>query len=197
MWWWALTNAHHCTWDHSDPVDLRCPYVQCTKNRLTCENYIVNHKILQEHQLNSRFLVFPAVVDTPNTASVSLAGTTTRLVGTVGADGADGERSTSGTAELRAWGRWWRRMRSRRAYWTTATKCSWCRYAADHCRSDRNPPDLPTHTHTHTQYSLTVPLSASAHYQSLECLQTTSHRPIQQRSRHEEEEYIAQRLLLI
>ena len=35
------------------------PYVQCTKNRLTCENYIANYKIFQEHQLNSRrFPVF-------------------------------------------------------------------------------------------------------------------------------------------
>jgi len=35
------------------------PYVQCTKNRLTRENYIAKYKIFQEHQLNSRR--FPGV----------------------------------------------------------------------------------------------------------------------------------------
>jgi len=40
-------------------------YVQCIKNRQTRKNYIVNFKIFQEHQLNSRrFPVFPGVVDT-------------------------------------------------------------------------------------------------------------------------------------
>ena len=39
------------------------PYVQCTKNRLTCENYTANYKIFQEHQLNSvRFPVFPEAI---------------------------------------------------------------------------------------------------------------------------------------
>jgi len=43
------------------------PYVQCTKNHLTCEDYIANYKIFQEHQLNSRrFLGFPGVVNTLN-----------------------------------------------------------------------------------------------------------------------------------
>jgi len=38
------------------------PNVQCTKNRLTGENYIDNYEIIQEHQLNSRkFPVFPGV----------------------------------------------------------------------------------------------------------------------------------------
>jgi len=32
----------------------RLPYVQCSKNRLTCENYIAVYKIFQEHQVNSR-----------------------------------------------------------------------------------------------------------------------------------------------
>ena len=41
------------------------PYVQCTKNRLTCENNKANYKIFQEHQLNSRrFPVFPEVAGT-------------------------------------------------------------------------------------------------------------------------------------
>ena len=35
--------------------------LQCTKNRLTCENYIANYKFFQEHQLNSKR--FPGVVD--------------------------------------------------------------------------------------------------------------------------------------
>jgi len=46
---------------------------QCTKNRLTCENYTANYKIFQEHQLNSRRFPgaisnsrrFPGVVDNP------------------------------------------------------------------------------------------------------------------------------------
>jgi len=39
------------------------PYVQCTKIRLICENYNANHKIIQEHQLNSRrFPVFPGAI---------------------------------------------------------------------------------------------------------------------------------------
>jgi len=38
------------------------PYVQCTKNRLTCKNYTANYKIFHELQLNSRR--FPGVVDT-------------------------------------------------------------------------------------------------------------------------------------
>ena len=39
------------------------PYVHCTKNRLTCENYIANYKIFQEHQPNSRrFPVFPGAI---------------------------------------------------------------------------------------------------------------------------------------
>ena len=41
------------------------PYVQSTRNRLTCENYIANYKISQEHQQNSRrFPGFPGVEDT-------------------------------------------------------------------------------------------------------------------------------------
>ena len=41
------------------------PYVQYTRNRLTCEHYIANYKIFHERQLNSkRFPVFPGVVDT-------------------------------------------------------------------------------------------------------------------------------------
>jgi len=39
----------------------RLPCVQCTKNRLTCENYTANYKFFQEHQLNSKR--FPGVVD--------------------------------------------------------------------------------------------------------------------------------------
>ena len=40
------------------------PYVQYTKNRLTCENYVANYNIFQEHQLNSprRFPVFRGVI---------------------------------------------------------------------------------------------------------------------------------------
>jgi len=39
------------------------PYVQCTKNHLTCKNYIANY--FQEHQLNfRRFPVFPGLVYT-------------------------------------------------------------------------------------------------------------------------------------
>ena len=39
------------------------PYVQCTKNCPTCENYIANYKIFQEHQLNStRFPLFPGAI---------------------------------------------------------------------------------------------------------------------------------------
>jgi len=39
------------------------PYVQCTKNHLTCEKYIANYKIFQQHQLNSRrFPVFPGEI---------------------------------------------------------------------------------------------------------------------------------------
>ena len=34
-------------------------YVQCTKNRLTCENCTANYKIFPEHQQNSRR--FPGV----------------------------------------------------------------------------------------------------------------------------------------
>ena len=38
-------------------------YVQCTKNRLTCENYIASYKIFQRHQLNSRrFPVYPRAI---------------------------------------------------------------------------------------------------------------------------------------
>jgi len=38
-------------------------HVQCSKNRLMCENYIANEKIFQEHQPNSRrFPVFPRAV---------------------------------------------------------------------------------------------------------------------------------------
>jgi len=41
----------------------RLPYVQCSKNRLTCENYIAVYKIFQEHQVNSRrFPVFPGAI---------------------------------------------------------------------------------------------------------------------------------------
>ena len=41
----------------------RLPCVQCTKNRLTCENYTANYKIFQEHQLNSvRLPVFPEAI---------------------------------------------------------------------------------------------------------------------------------------
>ena len=48
------------------------PCVQCTKNRLPCENYIANYKIFQERQLNSsRFPAFPGVVDRLNSASGS------------------------------------------------------------------------------------------------------------------------------
>jgi len=37
--------------------------VQCTKNRLTHENYVANYKIFQERQLNSRrFPVFPGAI---------------------------------------------------------------------------------------------------------------------------------------
>jgi len=36
-------------------------YVQCTKNRPTCKDYIASYKIFQEHQLNSAR--FPEVVD--------------------------------------------------------------------------------------------------------------------------------------
>ena len=47
------------------------PYVQRTKNRLTCE--IANYNIFQEHQLNSSEFpvgLFPAVVsDVPTTAT--------------------------------------------------------------------------------------------------------------------------------
>ena len=46
------------------------PYVQCTKNCPTCENYIANYKIFLEHKLNSRRFPgatsnsrFPGVVD--------------------------------------------------------------------------------------------------------------------------------------
>jgi len=50
-------------YDHSDPVYRKLPYVQCTKNRLTCKNYIAKCKIFQVHQLNSRrFPVFPAAI---------------------------------------------------------------------------------------------------------------------------------------
>jgi len=39
--------------------------LQCTKNRLTCENYIANCKIFQEHQLHSRrFQGYLEVADT-------------------------------------------------------------------------------------------------------------------------------------
>jgi len=38
------------------------PYAECTKNRLTCENYMAKYKIFLEHQLNSRR--FPRVVHT-------------------------------------------------------------------------------------------------------------------------------------
>ena len=50
-------------YDHSDPVYRGLHYVQCTKNRLTCKNYIANCKIFQVHQLNSRrFAVFPGAI---------------------------------------------------------------------------------------------------------------------------------------
>jgi len=50
-------------YDHSDPVYRKLPYVQCTKNRLTCKNYIAKCKIFQVHQLNSRrFSVFPGAI---------------------------------------------------------------------------------------------------------------------------------------
>jgi len=52
----------------------RTSRVQCTKNRLTCENHIPSNTIFQEHELNSRFpevisnsrrfAGFPGVVDT-------------------------------------------------------------------------------------------------------------------------------------
>jgi len=42
---------------------LELPYVQCSKNRLTCENYTANYIIFQEHHLNSRrFPVFPGAI---------------------------------------------------------------------------------------------------------------------------------------
>ena len=41
------------------------PYVRRIKNRLTCENYVANYKIFQEHRLNSRrFPGIPWVADT-------------------------------------------------------------------------------------------------------------------------------------
>jgi len=46
------------------------PHVQCTKDRVMCENYIADCKIFQEDQLNSRRFPgaisnskFPGVVD--------------------------------------------------------------------------------------------------------------------------------------
>ena len=37
--------------------------VQCTKNRVTCKNYIANYKIFQERRLHSRrFPVFPGAI---------------------------------------------------------------------------------------------------------------------------------------
>ena len=41
----------------------RLPYVQCSKNRLTCENYTAVYKLFQEHQVNSRrFPVFQGAI---------------------------------------------------------------------------------------------------------------------------------------
>ena len=68
----------------------RLPYVQCTKNRLTCKNYIANHKIFRRHQLNSRRLPvfpgaisnsrrFPGVVDTRQKSSSRTAWSTSNL----------------------------------------------------------------------------------------------------------------------
>jgi len=50
MWWWALANGVLTP----EITLILFPYVQCTKNRVTCENYIVSYKISQERQLNSR-----------------------------------------------------------------------------------------------------------------------------------------------
>ena len=50
--------------------EIKAPHVQCTKNRVMCENYIADCKIFQEDQLNSRRFPraisnskFPGVVD--------------------------------------------------------------------------------------------------------------------------------------
>jgi len=55
--------SHTITREISDPVYPRTSYVQCTKNRLTCKNYVATYKIFEEHQLNSmRFPAFPRAI---------------------------------------------------------------------------------------------------------------------------------------
>jgi len=67
----TMPAAHHSVFYRPDALPAaqptasnhwrdRIPDVQCTTNRLKCENCAANYKIFQEHQLNSgRFPVFP------------------------------------------------------------------------------------------------------------------------------------------